>query len=570
MPDIRFEQSVDGDKVSLNIYGLDQGVIDEKDLLNEFQRTEFRRYFLNEESLQKACKILKKLQHEQRQSEAVESEAPADSEPLLAVSLIVAEKREAHVELEISEDKMQCFLMIETAFGEANPSITDLTRYLAEYDVVFGIKQNILQALASRLENLPPGSRVREVVAEGTAAGQNRPAELRFIVEPIQDRLMQPQLRDDGTVDMHDFGEIHLVNPGEILMERTPPVIGSPGTNVLGETISPPPPAERPLEPGEGTELNSANRNQLIATRKGVAVRVGNGMKVADTYCVADVDLKTGNVTFDGSVLIQGSVREGMCVKATGDVFVRDYIESAQVEAGRNLIVGKGVLGRQADSKHVETGQVQYTAHLSCGGDCHANYAQYADIEVGGALTIAKHIMHCRAIAHTIHVVSPKRSEGKILGGCVCPMQSLECNVLGAPSYIHTEVDFSRRFGNELGELQNINQELGERVNVVRGMRAALRQFEVKSGSPDIEEQVTKINNTVQHFENLIQVLKQRRSQLLKTIVAIRESLVIDVHKTLYPGVSIRFVDQDYPVREEKNLVQIKARDDGIGYFTLR
>lgn len=571
MPNIRFEPSVDGDKISLNIYGLDQAVVDEKELAGQFQRTEFRRYLLDEEALQKACKIFKKLQHDQRQAATPESvPAAASVEAAPAVSIVVAEKRPAHVELEISDDKMQCFMMIETAFGGENPGAADFARYLADLGVVFGIKQNILQALATRLDNLPPGSRLRELVAEGVPAGETRQAEFHYKVEPVQDRLMKPVLRDDGTVDMHDFGEIHLVKPGEILMVRSPPVPGTPGTNVLGETLFAAAPLERPLVAGEGTELNSTDHNMLVASRKGVALRSDSGMMVADTYCVQDVDLRTGNITFDGSVLIQGSVREGMSVKATGDVMVCDYVESASVEAGRNLIVGKGVLGRQSEHKDDKTGLPACSVKLQCGGDFHANYAQYADIAAGGKVSVIKHLMHCQVVANEIEVVSSKRNEGKILGGVLCPLKSLDCNVLGAPSYINTAVDFSRRFATELAELININQELGERVNVVRGMRGALRQFDSKVGSPDIVEQVNKINNTIAHFEKLMLILKQSRHQLMETIKSVRETLEINVQKSLFPGVTIRYVDKEIPVREEKGPCRIKAKDESIAFFTVR
>lgn len=572
MPDIRFEPSVDGDKIALNIYGLDQAVVDEKELANQFQRTEFRRYFLDEEALQKACKTFKKLQHDHRQMASSDdvTAAPAPVEATPTVSIIVAEKRPAHIELEISTDKMQCFIMIETAYGADNPGAADFARYLADSGVVSGIKQNVLQALAARIDNLPPGSRLRELVAEGVPAGETRQAEFHYKVEPVQDRLMRPQLRDDGTVDMYDFGEIHLVKPGEILMVRTPPVPGTPGINVFGETLFAPAPLERPLVAGEGTELNSTDHNMLVASRKGVALRTESGMMVADTYCVEDVDLRTGNITFDGSVLIQGSVREGMSVKATGDVMVRDYVESAVVEAGRSLIVGKGVLGRQSEHKDDRTGLPVCSVKLKCGMDFHANYAQYAEIVVGGKLTVTKHLMHCQVVAEDIRVLSPKRNEGKILGGLVCPLKYLECNVLGAPSYIHTAVDFSRRFSAELAELIDINQELGERVNVVRGMRAALRQFDSKVGSPDIVEQVTKINNTIAHFEKLMSVLKQSRHQLMETIKSVRETLEINVQKSLFPGVTIRYVDKDIPIREEKGPCRIKAKDETIAFFTVR
>src|SRR5690606_41436172 len=96
MPDIRFEPSTDGDKVTLSIYGVDQSAVDEGNLPELFQQTEFRRYYLNPQSLEKACKIFRTLQQDQRQRDQQSEAAPA-TQPAsaLVVSPIVDDTRNA-------------------------------------------------------------------------------------------------------------------------------------------------------------------------------------------------------------------------------------------------------------------------------------------------------------------------------------------------------------------------------------------------------------------------------------------------------------------------------------------
>src|SRR5690606_10448291 len=155
-------------------------------------------------------------------------------------------------------------------------------------------------------------------------------------------------------------------------------------------------------------------------------------------------------------------------------------------------------------------------------------------------------------------------------GGILYPQEKLECNTLGTPSYIATLVDFSRTFSAELEQLKKLNTELGERVNVVRGMRVALRQMEARSSSRDAEEQASKIEHTVLYFERLIAALKVERKQLMDVLISRRDGLEIAVHKTLFPGVSVRFLDREIPVREEKSICQIKAKNDGLAFLTLK
>src|SRR5690606_35886546 len=353
--------------------------------------------------------------------------------------------------VEISEDQMQASLMVETAFGGRNPATSNLLDVLAEAGVTFGIQPKLVAEVAAKLDSLPPGSRVKERVASGVPPGETRQAVLEFKVEPVQDRLTQPLLRDDGTVDMYDFGEIPLVQAGDLLMVRIPPVRGEPGHNVLGDEVPAADSADRPLPVGEGTQIDPENPDMLRAARVGVALRAGAGLMVADAFMVKDVDLTTGNITFDGTVLIHGSVKEGFTVKATGDVIIRDYVESASVFAGRNLMIGKGVLGRQSSEKDGDV--VQHSVELNCGQDLQCAYAQYADIRAGGNVTVAKHLLHCTVRGNAIQVVGASRNDGKIIGGKLLPLQSLECNTLGAPSYIPTDVDFSERFAAELDEI---------------------------------------------------------------------------------------------------------------------
>jgi len=578
MPDIRFEPSTDGDKITLSIQGIGPDAVDEAQLSQLFRQTEFRRYYLNPQSLEKACKIFRKLQQEQRQNQSQASTAPdlpqpsddpAISTQAQTVSLVVAERRDAQISVEISDDRMQAFLLLETAFGGRNPDINELLSQLKDAGVITGIRSDVLEGLHTRIESLPPGSRIKECVAAGTRPGESRQAALEFQVEPVQDRLNQPLLRDDGTVDMHDFGEIPLVKAGDVLIVRTPAVKGEPGLNVLGEAVAATEPADRALTVGEGTELDPNNPDVLRATRTGVAVRAGAGLMVADAYVVKDVDLTTGNISFDGTVLIQGSVKEGFSVKATGDVIVRDFVESASVSAGRNLVIGKGVLGRQSTEKEGDADVHLHSAHLSCGENLQCAYAQYADIQAGGNVMIGKHLMHCVVRGQAIQVVGASRNDGRIIGGRILPMQSLECNTLGAPSYIPTEVDFRERFASELDEIRAVNDEVTERVKVIRGMQMALQNLEGKKATAEAAEQLQKIHNTIAHFAEEIEKLKQRRARLQKEHAAILEELFVDIHKELYPGVSLSFGEFTETVKEEKKVCRVRVKESRVGYFTL-
>ena len=73
----------------------------------------------------------------------------------------------------------------------------------------------------------------------------------------------------------------------------------------------------------------------------------GTIIEVVNTYVVnGDVDYSTGNIQFNGNVVINGTVPDGFEVKAEGDIVVMKIAESARLEAGRDIIIKGGVQGK--------------------------------------------------------------------------------------------------------------------------------------------------------------------------------------------------------------------------------
>ena len=59
-----------------------------------------------------------------------------------------------------------------------------------------------------------------------------------------------------------------------------------------------------------------------------------------------NVDYDYGNIDFNGSVHITGSVLPGFTVKAKGDIVVDKNVEDAYLEAGGDINVKMGISGK--------------------------------------------------------------------------------------------------------------------------------------------------------------------------------------------------------------------------------
>ena len=100
-------------------------------------------------------------------------------------------------------------------------------------------------------------------------------------------------------------------------------------------------------------------------------------------------------------------------------------------------------------------------------------------------------------------------------------------------------------------------------------MNTALAQIENKTSCSDASEQVTKISNTIEHFQSVISELKEKRKCLIQEMEAIKEQFEVVVKRNLYPGVEIQFIQKLLPIKQEKNSCKIKAKEDGLVFFTV-
>lgn len=58
-----------------------------------------------------------------------------------------------------------------------------------------------------------------------------------------------------------------------------------------------------------------------------------------------DVSLKTGNIDFNGTVIIRGDVPTGFSIKASGDILIDGLVEAAHIEAKGSVTIVKGIVG---------------------------------------------------------------------------------------------------------------------------------------------------------------------------------------------------------------------------------
>ena len=158
------------------------------------------------------------------------------------------------------------------------------------------------------------------------------------------DLSARPTLKEDGSVDFFHLNTISHCHEGDVLAKLFPEDPGDVGYNIMGEKIKPREVKKKKLKFGRNISV-SEDKLSMISDVDGHVTLVDDKVFVSDILTVENVDSSTGNIEYDGNVQVNGNVCANFSVKAKGNIEVSGVVEGAQVEAGGDIIIAKGMNG---------------------------------------------------------------------------------------------------------------------------------------------------------------------------------------------------------------------------------
>jgi len=282
---------------------------------------------------------------------------------------------------------------------------------------------------------LEGGTNVR--VGYGRAPVSGADGHVEILVDNMKKR--SPHLDENGLADFRDLGEIVMVKSGEPLMRIVDPTEGVPGLTVTGKEIPVKPGKKASFPPGlEGVMVDPADPHLLVAAISGCPIVGKNGVTVEAIYRVENVDMHTGNITYDGGVHVAGDVHAGMTVKATGDIVIEGTVEDALLEAGGDVSVKCGIMGSEGDDD--ATGK-KIHATIKCGGSCTVKFAQDAHIFAGNGIFVHEAAIQSElTAAHQIIVGDKGSRKGELIGGIARATMLVRAHNIGSDDHPRTVV----------------------------------------------------------------------------------------------------------------------------------
>jgi uncharacterized protein (DUF342 family) len=325
----------------------------------------------------------------------------------------------AEANIIVSSDEQTAYLGIKPpANGGLDLTYNQLIAELEKKRVTNGVLTDALKGLAEK-----PIYNSMVLVAQGSLPVEGADAKLTFHFS--YNREIKPRERSDGTVDYHDLGLIEHVTEGQKLVTLTPAVKGTPGKTVTGRVIVPAAVRNLALPLGKNTKT-SDDKLELLAAKSGsVEFQLGK-VNVYDVFTLnGNVSNATGNINFEGSVVVNGDVLTGFSVTATGNINVVGNVEGAVLEAGGDIKIVAGMVG-------------QGRGRAKCGGNFRALFVENAEVFAKGDV-MADVFMHSSIKCGGSLIADGKR--GAIIGGNYIVGRDVKALTVGAPSGVVTSFE---------------------------------------------------------------------------------------------------------------------------------
>ena len=387
-------------------------------------------------------------------------------------------------------------------------------------------------------------------VAHGTPPTPSSDDNIEFYFE--QEVTAAPMHKENGTVDYRELGILQMVNANERLAKIIPGILGRPGIDVYGTEIPVKPPKQLKLPKGKFTYESEDGKN-LFAEISGQIVYIsGQKVSISPVYHVKeDVDFSTGNINFNGSVLVHGNVNAGFRIEAEGNIEVMGIVEAADLKAVGDIVIRGGIQGST-------------TTRIISGGSIRALYLQNVVVNAAGTVIVSDSMMNSVVQAMEVRVVGKR---GLLVGGLTRIQKGLFARVVGSHMGAKTRIEliFYKLIKEKILELEAAQAKKMQEIAKIEETLAKMQQLEKlrKNLTPEQLENKNRLIETLSVEKQILQNIYQEYQDKLEEKKNADPSIV-EIGTVVYPGVSISTGEDIYEVNEVLHTTKFVQDLDGL------
>ena len=444
------------------------------------------------------------------------------------------------VMVEIPEGEMKAYIIVKApGDGGCDIAFETYVNTLKQSRVVHGIKEDFLRGFVDQ-----PVYGEKIEAAEGTKPADGRNAYIEYNFEPDQSKARLKE-SSNGKVDFKELNIIQNVVQNQPLAKKIPPEQGVQGETVTGTTL----PAKNGVDISlpVGTNVHVAEDGAtILADMNGQVVMVSGLINVEPVLTVeGDVNLKTGNIDFLGTVIVSGNVDDSFSVKAAGNIEVHGTVAKADLNAEGDVIIHQGINGKGE-------------GHIHAGKSIWARFIQNANIEAGNMVIASDGIINSQVDAGNRIICQGKRAA--IMGGRLRAREEINAKVLGNPtSGTETicEVGFDPRSKEELDKLQETKliaeRQLEEmKLNIQTLMNLKEQRKSLPEDKEEYLQELMSKRNTLVNEQRKTDGAIRKIQEYLNNLKARGK---VSASSKVYPGVKVVIRDARDEVHTEYKAV---------------
>ena len=437
----------------------------------------------------------------------------------VGIKVIGEVKTEAYdLLLESQNNQLECRASIKVRNLNGSIAPSELVTVLKQYDITETVD---LESLASFCTKAAQGENPQKfLLAKGVAPVTGENGWFDLLANTGKEKTTFEE-DDKGRVDFKAVQTFTNIEAGQVIGIIHPPGPGTPGTSITGQPITAKEGAPVSLIAGDGVMI-SKDGTQAIAQKPGRVVFENRYLSIAEEFVVTgDVDLKVGNINFNGVVDIKGDILDDFHITASKGINITGSVGACQLQAGGPVSIGS------MNGMGVGT--------IKCRGTLRAKSLNYVTVECWGDVLVTNEIRN--SVIKATGKISVE--QGLIAGGQAIALEGIEARIFGTQAGTKTHLTSGVFFpeGDRLQYLRTRTKSVSYQLSRLSEALKAIKQKPVEQMRPGLREAT----------ELRLGVLSQRQVNLEEEQVVLNEELAnfsATDHPTANPkinaGVAVR------------------------------
>lgn len=399
--------------------------------------------------------------------------------------------------IDVAMDEMQATITaMAPGVGGAEIMADTIASALSSQGIVAGINlTKIDEFIDHPVYGLP------YVVAEAIKPQDGRDAYIEYNFETDRSKL-KIQESETGQMNFKELNLIQNVVEGQPLAKKIPAERGKGGKTIFGRYLEAKNGKDINLPLGKNVTVDSDGHTILAATN-GQVLLTGDKINVEPVMEIeGDVSIKTGNITFLGTVIVKGNVDDGFNIKASGNIEVYGTVGRSTLIADGNIIVSLGIMGR-------DEGVIQ------AGKSLWAKFIQNTTVAVEEFVIVADGIINSNVTARKRILLQGKRAA--IIGGHLFATEEISAKTVG-----------SSGGGSETILEVGLDPQLKQRMTYISDTKNALAK-ELEENALNIQtlENMKKVRRALPpEKEEQYRLLQMRRKEIENETAQLEEEFV--------------------------------------------